>query len=76
MIQIKYAGKTLTSDQLHKIGWAIIDAGKTQDRYAIQLAQSKADPTNEKERDQADRAASNALRAARKVSRILEGFRQ
>lgn len=76
MIQIKYGSRSLSSDELHAMGWALIDAGKTQDRYAIQLAQSQADPTNEREREQADKAASAALRAARKVSRILEGFRK
>ncbi len=57
MIQIKYGSRSLSSDELHAMGWALIDAGKTQDRYAIQLAQSQAG-------------------AARKVSRILEGFRK
>ncbi len=76
MIQITYAGNALTPDQLHKIGWKFIDAGKTQERYKLQIAQSKLDPMNEKEREQADRAASNALRAARALGRAIEGLRK
>ena len=74
MIHIKYRNRVLTSDELRDMGWALIDAATTQDRHAIQLAQSKADPTNEKEREQADRAASAVLRAGRKVIRLIESL--
>ena len=67
MIQIKYRDKVLTPDQLQEMGWALIDAGNAQERYAVQLAQSQADPASVKERKQADRAATAVIRTARKV---------
>ena len=76
MIQIKYRDKVVSSDKLHEMGWKLINAGKTQDRYAIQLAQSKANQASAKERAQADRAGAAALRAARAVLAMVEELQQ
>jgi len=75
MIQIKYRDKVLTPDQLQEMGWALIDAGNAQERYAVQLAQAEADPSSEKERKQADRAGTAVLRTARKVLEMVEELR-
>ena len=75
MIQITYRGKALTPDQLQDMGWTLIDAGNAQERYAVQLAQAEADPSNEKERNQANRAESAVLRTARKVLEMVEELR-
>jgi hypothetical protein len=56
------------------MGFALIDAATSLDRYQIQLAQSRADPTNVKEREQADKAASRAIAAGRKVRKLIEGL--
>ena len=71
MIQIKFRDKVLTADQLQEMGWALIDAGNAQERYATQLAQSQADPASAKERKQADRAATSVIRTARKVLQMV-----
>ena len=75
MIQIKFRDKVLTADQLQEMGWALIDAGNAQERYAVQLAQSDADPASAKERKQADRAATAVIRTARKVLEMVEELR-
>jgi len=75
MIRIGIGGNILTPDQLRAIGWTLIDAGNAQDRYAVQLAQSQAKPGDARERAQADRAASVAIRHAAKLREILQGLR-
>lgn len=75
MIRIGIGGKVLTPDELRAIGWTLIDAGNAQDRYAVQLAQAHAKPGDAKERAQADRAASVAIRHASKLREILQGLR-
>ena len=75
MIQIGIGKRILTSTEIRSMGFALIDAATSLDRYQIQLTQSRADPSNEKERAQADKAASRALTAGRKVRKLIEGLR-
>ena len=75
MIRIGIGGNILTPDQLRAIGWTLIDSANAQDRYAVQLAQSQAKPGDARERAQADRAASVAIRHASKLREILQGLR-
>ena len=74
MIQIGIGKRVLTATEIRSIGFALIDAATALDRYQIQLAQSRADPTSEKERAQADKAASRAIAAGRKVRKMIEGL--
>ena len=74
MIQIGIGSRVLTSTEIRSMGFALIDAATSLDRYQIQLAQSRADPGNVKEREQADKAASRAIAAGRKVRKLIEGL--
>jgi hypothetical protein len=76
MIKIGIGKRTLSSDEIWSMGWRLINAATQLDRYQIQLAQSRADPTSEKERNEADKAASRALAAGRKVRKLIEGLRE
>lgn len=75
MIRIGIGGKVLSPDELRAIGWTLIDAGNAQDRYAMQLKQSQAKPGDARERAQADRAASVAIRHAAKLRAMLGDLR-
>lgn len=75
MIQIGIGKRILSSDEIRAMGWSLINAATRLDRYHIQLAQSRANPDSEKERAEADKAASRALAAGRKVRKLVEGLR-
>jgi len=75
MIRIGIGGKVLSPDELRAIGWTLIDAGNAQDRYQLQLKQAQAKPGDARERAQADRAASVAIRHAARLREILQGLR-
>lgn len=76
MIQIGIGKRVLSPTEIRSMGFSLINAATALDRYQLQLAQSQADPTSEKQRAEADKAASRALAAGRKVRKLIEGLRE
>jgi hypothetical protein len=69
---ISIGSKPITPDGLRKLGFALVDLATSVDRYHLQLSQAQAEPGNETERNQADKAATRVFASQRKVRRLLE----
>lgn len=68
---ITLGSKPTSTDTLRKLGFALIDLATSVDRYEFQAAQSRAKPGDERERAQADKAASRAIGSMRKARKMI-----
>lgn len=70
-MNVSIGGKPITTDKLRTLGFSLIDLATAVDRHAIQLGQSQAKPDDDKEREQADMAASRCIGAMRRARRLI-----
>ena len=73
-MNILLGGKRVTTERLRQIGFMLVDLAGKVDRYHVQLAQSKAAPSDAKEREEADRAATRALEGMQIVRRVMSEY--